>query len=310
MIDNISWPTSHEAVRLFHGRGHFFPGYEHITVDWYSPVVLITCFDEPDVGWLEETATALKQGLEERSFSGISVVVQFRCRLGAPFETLIGEASDEMAICEDGLKYRLRLFQNQNTGLFLDMANGRRWVREHAEGKRVLNLFAYTCAFSVAAVAGGAESVLNVDMAKGALSTGRDNHRLNGQALSQVRFEGVDIFRSWGRIRRHGPYDLLICDPPTFQKGSVDIARDYARILRRLDDFMLPGADMLLCLNAQNLDEEFLRSEVSRECPGAELVAAIPAPEVFREAMPGRGLKVLHYRYWPDQNGLKSSNTE
>jgi len=150
---------------------------------------------------------------------------------------------------------------------------------------------------------------VNVDMARGALNTGRENHRLNEQDLNKVRFEGVDIFRSFGRLKRHGPYDLLICDPPTFQKGSVDISRDYAKIIRRLPEFMADGADLIMCLNAQQLDEAFLKGEMARECPGAEFQEMIPAPEVFKEAIAGRGLKVLRYVYRADQNGLKSSTT-
>ena len=88
------------------------------------------------------------------------------------------------------------------------MRLGRQWVQERSQGKRVLNLFAYTCGFSVAAKAGGANQVVNVDMAKGALSRGRDNHRLNEHDMSDVTFMGYDIFRSWGKITKYGPYDL------------------------------------------------------------------------------------------------------
>lgn len=309
MLDKIEWPESHEAARLFHGRGHAYPGFEHVTIDWYAPVVLITFFAEPESIWLEALTGYICAQMSQRFSLPIAVVAQYRCRAGTPFDVISGDVPDDLQICESGLKYRLRLFQNQNTGLFADMANGRRWVQERAQGKRVLNLFAYTCGFSVAAVAGGADFVVNFDMAKGALATGRENHRLNNQDLSRVKFEGVDIFKSFGRLRKYGPYDLLVCDPPTFQKGSVDISRDYAKILRRLPEFMADGADMLLCLNAQNLDEEFLMNEMRRESPASELIARIPPPQVFREAMPGRGLKVLHYVFHHDQNGLKSSTT-
>tara|TARA_B110000503_G_scaffold56880_1_gene91053 strand:+ start:723 stop:1196 length:474 start_codon:yes stop_codon:yes gene_type:complete len=60
-------------------------------------------------------------------------------------------------------------------------------------------------------------------MAKASLGKGRDNHKLNGQNLQGVKFEGVDIFKSYGRLRKYGPYDILVCDPPSFQKGSVNI---------------------------------------------------------------------------------------
>ncbi|MGM0541663.1 MAG: class I SAM-dependent methyltransferase, partial [Pseudomonadota bacterium] len=169
----------------------------------------------------------------------------------------------------------------------------------HAKGKAVLNLFAYTCGFSVAAIAGGASRVVNLDMSRAALSMGRENHRLNQQETAKVLFESVDIFKSFGRIKKHAPYELLVCDPPSLQKGSVDIKRDYKKIIRRIPEFMQPNSQIMLCLNSPNLSEQFLHDTVLIECPDCEYIESISTPEVFIEAMPGRGLKVLIYRYRP-----------
>jgi 23S rRNA (cytosine1962-C5)-methyltransferase len=100
----------------------------------------------------------------------------------------------------------------------------------------------------VAAIAGGAQSVLNVDMSSAALNVGRENHRLNQQELTKVRFEKLNIFNSFSRFKKRGPFDLLVCDPPTLQKGSVDIVRDYPKILRRLNQFMAPNAMLVLVI--------------------------------------------------------------
>jgi len=162
-----------------------------------------------------------------------------------------------------------------------------------------LNLFSYTCAFSVAAIAGGAKQVVNVDISKAPLSKGRDNHRLNKQDTSKVKFEGVDIFKSYGRLKKYGPYELLICDPPSFQKGSVDIERDYSKIIRRIPQLMKENGDLMLCLNSPDLDENFLKSEVERECPDCQFIGKLPSPEVFKEAHQGKGLKVLLFKYLP-----------
>ncbi|MAD43454.1 MAG: methyltransferase [Oceanospirillaceae bacterium] len=285
-------PCGDDAQRLFHGRGHAWAGFEHINIDWFTPLALITLYAEEG----PQALSCLAQSLADEC-GAEQVVVQFRCRQGAPFECLLGDMPQQMVIREHQLDYWLHLNRAQNTGLFLDMAHGRRWVQDNAAGRRVLNLFAYTCGFSVAALAGGAEKIVNIDMSKAALAHGRDNHRLNGQDLSRVIFEGVNLFKSWGRVKKHGPYDLLICDPPTFQKGSVDIRRDYGKILRRLPEFMTAGADLLLCLNSPDLDESFLRQQAEEHAPGCEFIGRIANPGVFREAQPGRGLKVLHFRY-------------
>ncbi len=301
-IESIATFMDFEAVklngveqcrRLFHGRGHAYEDLEHISIDWLPPVALITIYKEEDKNNLELMAELLQSKLPDCR----SVQVQYRCRHMSPFEILWGEEITELAVEESGLKYQLRLGVTQNTGFFLDMVNGHDWVRQHAQGKRVLNLFAYTCAFSVAALDGGAEHVLNIDISRAALSRGRDNHRLNQQDTKRVAFEGVDIFKSFSRIKKRGPYDLLICDPPSLQKGSVDIERDYKKIIRRIPEFMNPGSLLMLCLNSPDLDEGFLFDTVVNECPDCEFRERIPAPDVFREAVPGKGLKVLVFEY-------------
>ena len=292
-IDSPRGIGEQECRRLFHGRGHAYPGFEHVNIDWLPPVVLITLYQEEPPERLREWGEALADRLPDCR----SVQVQYRCRHKAPVELLRGEKIEAFTVEENGLNYAIRLGPTQNSGLFLDMRNGRQWVRGHARGIRVLNLFAYTCAFSVAAVAGGAEKVVNMDVSKAALSRGRENHRLNDQDLSRVRFEGVDILKSFSRIRKHGPYDLLICDPPSLQKGSVDIERDYKKIIRRIPQFMVPGGQLLLCLNSPDLDEQFLRHTVAAECPGCRFIERLANPEVFREAMEGPGLKVLLFEW-------------
>ena len=193
------------------------------------------------------------------------------------------------------MKYNIHLGKSRNTGLFLDIKNGRNWVQKNSGDKRVLNLFSYTCGFSVAAIAGGAKSVVNIDMSSAALAVGRENHRINEQPLQRVRFEKLNIFKSFGRIKNRGPFDLLICDPPTFQKGSVDIARDYPKILRRLDEFMTAKSTLLLCLNAPELGADFLYENMQKYAPGYKFIKSISTPEVFKEAE-NKGLVVLVFR--------------
>ncbi|MFT6207044.1 MAG: 23S rRNA (cytosine1962-C5)-methyltransferase [Colwellia sp.] len=290
-IEKLSGLT--DCQRLFHGRGHTYPELSHVNVDWFLPVVLITLYQEVDEAWLNEQVTAIKQLIPHCQ----SIQVQYRSRKFAPSEVLWGEDITELSAQEHGLKYHISLGKAQNSGLFLDMGNGRNWVKNHSEGRSVLNLFAYTCAFSVAAIAGGARQVVNIDMSKSSLSKGRENHKLNKQDASKVKYEGVDIFKSYNRLKKNGPYDLLICDPPSFQKGSVNIERDYKKIIKRLPELMANNSDVVLCLNSPDLSEDFLLAEVSRECPQCQFQYRIDNPKVFVEAEAGKGLKVLYFRY-------------
>ncbi len=277
-----------QAQRLFHGRGHAYPGLSHITIDWLPPVILVTLFAKED----EALVKLLAESLAPRFPGCKSVQVQHRYIKEGPVKVLRGEKIQHFSIWENDLAFQISLGTNKNTGLFLDMREGRQWVMQHGADKKVLNLFAYTCAFSVAAVAGNAAAVLNVDMSSQALSIGRQNHRLNQQDLNKVRFEKLDIFKSFGRLKKRGPFDLLVCDPPTFQKGSVDIQRDYPKIIRRLDEFMAEKCQLMLCLNAPELGRDFLLGHMSRLAPDFTLIDEISAPAVFKEAE-GKGLTVL-----------------
>ncbi|WDD99548.1 class I SAM-dependent methyltransferase [Thalassomonas actiniarum] len=295
MIEFITSTNFSECQRLFHGRGHAYENLSHVNVDWLPPVVLITLYQEVEESWLAEQAVALQALIPDCR----SVQVQYRCRAMAPGEVLLGEGIEHTQVQELGLSYHIELGKAQNTGLFLDMRNGRQWVKENSKNLNVLNLFAYTCAFSVAALAGGAAKVVNVDVSKASLGKGRDNHRLNRQDTAKVKFEGVDIFKSYGRLKKHGPYDLLICDPPSFQKGSVNIERDYAKIIRRIPQLMKDGGRLMLCLNSPDLDENFLLETVQAECPECRFDSFINPPEVYKEAHQGKGLKVLLFTYLP-----------
>ncbi len=208
-------------------------------------------------------------------------------------DVLWGQSSDYQDVIESGLTYKLDLGRNQNNGLFLDMRYGRDWVREHAAGKRVLNLFAYTCGFSVAAIAGGAEYVVNLDMAKAALSRGRDNHHLNNHDLKKVSFLGHELFKSWGKVRKMGPYDLIIIDPPSFQKGSFALTKDYQKILRRLPELLTAEGVVLACVNDPTLTSQFLIDGMATEAPDMAFTQRLDNPPEFNEIEPEGGLKAL-----------------
>jgi len=295
MFDYIQVDDPQQCQRLFHGRGHYYTGLNHVNVDWFPPVMLITLYQSVDADWLMQQAQQLLTLLPACQ----SIQVQYRYRPKAPTELLLGESIQSTQVHERQLQFHIAFGRAQNSGLFLDMANGRTWVQQHSQGKKVLNLFAYTCAFSVAAIAGGASQVVNIDLSKTSLSTGRDNHRLNQQDTNKVVFEAVDIFKSNSRIKKYSRYDLLICDPPSFQKGSVDIERDYKKLVKRIPEWMNHHADILLCLNSPDLTEQFLLDTVAEYCPECLFQQAIKPPAVFKETELGKGLKVLLFKYLP-----------
>jgi 23S rRNA (cytosine1962-C5)-methyltransferase len=276
-----------DAQRLFHGRGGLHPGCEHLALDAYPPLLLLTSFKPLASDELDAVAAAI---------AGRWPWI-YQCRgEGAQTRLMAGAVPEPHVVTEAGTRYGVHLLRGQNHGLFLDMAEGRRWVRGHVKpGAKVLNLFAYTCAFSVVALQAGAAEVVNVDMASGALAIGRGNHELNG-VKTGAKFLAHDIFNSWGKLTRGGPYDLVICDPPSFQKGSFVATKDYARLARRLPALLAPGGLALLCLNAPELGVDFLRGVVAENAPELEFVGRVANPAAFADVSQDRALKVLAYR--------------
>ena len=284
-----------DAERVFHGRGGLFPGCEHLALDAFPPVFLLTAFapiSEDELAQVDDALVARWAVLAP----GEPLNWVFQHRDGHRTETrlMAGSAPDPHVVTEDGARCAVHLLQGQNHGLFLDMAEGRRWVRQQAAGQKVLNLFAYSCAFSVAALQGGAKAVVNLDMSASAIALGQHNHALNG--LSGASFLAHDIFKTWGKITRSGPYHLVIVDPPSFQKGSFVATQDYVRLMRRLPDLLRPGGRVMLCLNAPELDTSFLHDRMRDAAPELVFEQRLANPAAFADASPERSLKVLIYR--------------
>ena len=295
LIDELNkTPLGQQAQRLFHGRGKCFPSLEQVTIDYFPSSIFITLFHQSTESFEAELIAVIKAVYPDHQGA---LLVQRRYLDKSPVEVVFGEQPSVSQVSEADIQYQVKLLDGQNNGLFLDMANGRRWMEQHAKGRNVLNLFSYSCSFSVAALRAGAEQVINIDMSHGALKLGKINHQLNKLDLTKVKFFRHDIFKSWGKLKRYGRYQTIIFDPPTNQWGSFTAAKDYAKLLRKIPDLASDGADLLVCLNSPKLGRDFISDLMSEHAPQCQLVAQIENPEVFKEIDPEKGLKVFHYRY-------------
>lgn len=296
-IETMALPT--DAQRIFHGRGGLYPGCEHWTLDAYPPVFLLTSFQPVSDVDVDTVRAALAARWDQLApGQPLNLVFQHRDEVRADTRLVTGSVPDPHVVTEQGAQYRVHLLRAMNHGLFLDMAGGRRWVADFVAARsrvKVLNLFAYTCAFSVVAMRAGARQVNNVDMSGGALGIGKQNHQLNGIS-SAVSFLPHDIFKTWGKVTRSGPYDLIILDPPTYQKGSFVAEKDYARLMRRLPDLLMPGGHALLCLNSPKLGPAFLQDQMQELAPELIFEQRLPNPSAFADVSSDRALKVLVYK--------------
>ena len=284
--------TDADARRLFHGRGGGTSGYEFLNIDAYPPVLHISLYQAQSEEWLELLATAL---LTRYAAQCDCVVVQERYHREGPCRVLRGALSTPCLAREDGLIFELDFSHGRNIGFFPDMRAGRRLVRELAAERTVLNLFAYTGAFSVAALAGGARRVVNLDMSRSALQRAATNHQLNHLAPAASSFLSHNLFKSFAKLRRLGPYELVILDPPSAQGMSFNAERDWPKLLRRLPEWLVDGGEIVACLNAPHLPADFLRQLFSELLPMAQPVTQLPALADFPERDPERGVKIFHY---------------
>jgi 23S rRNA (cytosine1962-C5)-methyltransferase len=287
---------SDDVRRVFHGRGGLYPDCEQWSLDWFAPVWVLTSFKPVNDAELAELQIALEARWQVLA-PGEPLNWVFQCRAQGEAQTrlMAGSVPEPHVVTEQGARYIVHLMRGQNHGLFLDMAVGREWLKNHALHENILNLFAYTCAFSVVALQGGAAQVVNLDMSQAALAVGQQNHRLN-DLPAKARFLGHDIFKTWGKISKMGPYGVIVIDPPSYQKGSFIATKDYIKLIRRLPDLLESQGHVLLCLNAPELDSQFLHSQVAEAAPSLKFVERLANPAAFADIDPEKSLKVLHYQ--------------
>ena len=152
---------------------------------------------------------------------------------------------------ENGLPFFADVFSGQKTGFYLDQRDNRARLRPLARGRTVLNLFAYSGAFSVAALAGGASRAVDVDSSEPALALAREHRRANGFAVDELDFVRADVFEDVRRrVQAREQWDIVVCDPPAFAKkrGDVDrAARAYKDVNRLAMSLVAPGGWLLTC---------------------------------------------------------------
>ncbi len=289
-------PDDTDCFRLVNAAGDGLPG---VVVDRYGAMASLKVYSRAWEHHLDVLVPALA------SLDGVDTV--FR-RFGVRRvdgrdggETLAGApAPERLEVTERGLRYLVRPSVGQKTGLFLDQREHRHLVRRLARGRRVLNLFAYTGGFSVAAAAGGAEHVTTVDIAAPAIADARENFALNGFDPEAHTFAVADAF-AW----KGGPYDLVVCDPPHLSRAarSDQAARAaYRDLALRSGGLVRPGGLLISASCTARLTgpqwEASVREGLGRAGRWAMLHRSDAPPDhpVALEHPEGRYLKLAAFR--------------
>ena len=211
------------AARLVFSESDLLPG---VIADRYGSVVVLELTAAGADRWRNVLAAACA------SLDGVSCVyersdAEVRKREGLALRTgtLVGsEPPERIEIVEDGLRYVVDVRTGHKTGFYLDQRENRLVVRQHADGRRVLNVFAYTGAFSVGAWAGGASDVTSIDSSAPALRIASENLRMNG--FPDRRLTTADAFTELRRLRDLGErFDLVILDPPKLVGSKQQVER-------------------------------------------------------------------------------------
>lgn len=240
-----------DSYRLVNGAADGCPG---VVVDWFGGQALVQ--------WQEEGGSAA--GLEGLSAEAVYEQTVLKGRRSAA--RLVQGTAAECVATEHGLRYRIRFDEGLSAGLFLDQRENRwRLLQMPLAGKSVLNCFAYTGAFSVAAARAGARTT-SVDLSRNYLEWGRENFALNGLPVAGHEFVAGDVF-AWlpTAAKRGRQWDVVVLDPPTFsttkQGRSFRAERDYGELARLAAPRVADGGWLFCSTNQRTFRvEEFQRA--------------------------------------------------
>jgi len=257
---------------------------------------------EIETGWEQEPADhagwlAAVHGatVETLALPRAAIVVKERKkRHGRLQHTKTGASGTDFVVAEAGLRFIVNLEAYLDTGLFLDHRALRALVREHAAGRRMLNLFAYTGSFTVYAAAGGAVSSDTVDLSNTYLEWAARNFALNDLDPTRHRLIRADVL-AWLAVAREERrrYGLIVLDPPAFSNskamaGALDIQRDHAALVAATRALLASGGELYFSTNLRTLK---LDAALAAD-PACTDITARTLPADFRDRRVHRAFRI------------------
>lgn len=233
-----------------------------ITIDFYAGRFLIYYYSKtreseaPPTEFVQCIERALHATFGPDSINAIVWKSRFKTKETRQYEKL-DETRDFFTVFEYGIAFKVNLTDYLDSGLFLDHRETRHWIASQAKGKRLLNLFAYTCSFSVHAAMAGASYTKSVDMSNTYVAWGRDNFTLNGISLKNhpiVRADCLKFLETEVLAGTH--YDIIVIDPPTISRSKkmdqlFDIQIDYITLIQMAIQLLSEGGFILFSTNSR-----------------------------------------------------------
>lgn len=280
------------AYRLVNAEGDGLPG---LTIDRYGDFLMVQLYC---AGWrihLKTIARLVQELVEPLGIYEKTRPQKTRQLEAAGEDTHCGKllqgvaAPPRLEVMENGLSFLVSLERGLNTGLFLDQRRNRRDLMSRVEGKRVLNLFAYTGAFSVAAAAAGARLVTSVDVSSGYTEWARRNFEVNRLNPKRHEFLTGDCLTVLSELAAKGSrYDVILMDPPSFSttaKSRFTTRGGTSDLVTASMKLLVDGGLLMASSNHQKLDiadylKELRRGALAAEC-GLRVISLAGQPEDF-----------------------------
>lgn len=260
-----------DAYRLVNGEGDGLPG---LTVDRYADYLMVQLYSEAWDCHLAALTTAL-----QRVYQPLGIYRKLRPQetrkleaksKGKTYSRVIAgdSAPVPLTVQENGLSYLVDLREGLNTGLFPDQRRNRRELMARASGKRVLNLFAFTGAFSVAAAAAGAKQVISVDVSQKYLDIARENFSINRINPKRHEFIVGDVFAELAEMReQQHSFDIILFDPPSFsttKKSRFSTHGGTAKLVAETLPLLESGGLLMSSSNHQKVSMDDYLKELRR----------------------------------------------
>jgi len=256
-------PPRTTGYRAVNSEGDLCPG---ILLDIYGGVAVLDLLTGGVEKWEEDTVSAVNSVFHPEELL-VRRTGSERDRGASKSEIRTSKSEIRLVpFFENGLRFFADVASGQKTGFFLDQRDNRMRLGALSKGRTALNLFSYSGAFSVAALAGGAERAVDVDSSDAALELAREHRRANGLPAEEADFVRADVFDD---LRRRASaeerWDIVVCDPPAFAKKRGDVAgaaRGYKEINRLAMSLVKPGGFLLTCSCSGHVDADLFQKIV------------------------------------------------
>ncbi len=273
------------ALRLFNG---FTEGCSDLVVDLYGTTVVLHDYSEtPEQGQeLVDAAQAFYMHTLPWLKNGIVKTRNSRSALERKGRLLFGTDPDRK-VKENGIWYAIDLVMHRDASLYLDTRNLRLWAYRHLQGRIVLNAFAYTGSLGVAALAGGASRVVQLDLNRSYLNIAKTSYTLNGLPVRKADFLAGDFWVQVSRLKRSQVgFDCVFLDPPFFSStpaGTLDLNQDSARLINKVRPLVNDGGWLVAINNALYISGKDYLATLESLCQDGYLKIAelIPVPRDF-----------------------------